>query len=142
MKKRIWKRIGAVLLVCCTVILNILALLFPTSAEEKIGKIYEDYYNLDVDEEADLLNGASDLFDGMSPNQSSNDVLYLNGYRISERSIDNKGNKSLVIELKPYGYYVLRTKVSDGTIFMHLIYRGSRPNYLPSGKNVGDYSAT
>ena len=144
MKKAILKRLGSFILVCFMVVVNIFVLLVPASAEEAVqtAKLYEDYYNLDVDEEADLLNGASDLFDGMSPNQSSNDVLYLNGYRICNRSINQYGSKSLVIELEQYAYYVLKRTSGNGAVLLQTLYsNGSAPNFqIPSGRFAGDYS--
>ncbi|MBQ3639630.1 MAG: hypothetical protein II955_03830, partial [Clostridia bacterium] len=144
MKKKFLKRLCSFVLVCFMVVLNIVGFVVPASAEEtiRLAELYEDYYNLDADEDVNLLDGAFDLFDGMSPNQSSNDVLYLNGYRICNRSINQYGSKSLVIELEQYAYYVLKRTSGNGAVLLQTLYsNGSAPNFqIPSGRFAGDYS--
>ncbi len=76
MKKRIWKRVGAAVLVGCMIVLNIAALLFPAGAEEPINlkaAVFDQYENLSIDEEKSLLAGLSAITGAMDYGETRND---------------------------------------------------------------------
>jgi len=115
MKKRIWQRLGAVLLVCCMAVLGCLAAFFPASAEEEqmSVRIYKQYSNLVVSG-SNLLEGVLPYLETLENDASFHDVPF--GDLTAVRGEIHDGEAFIHFELEAEKFYVVKGILSYGSI--------------------------